>query len=47
MNLERVSGIGRPSSGVPTARKSRGRGDLPGPAAGRRGDLRRTRSATG
>jgi hypothetical protein len=29
MNLERVSGIGRPSSGVPTARKSRGRGDLP------------------
>jgi hypothetical protein len=30
LNLERVSGIGRPSSGVPTARKSRGRGISPG-----------------
>ena len=31
MNLERVSGIGRPRSGVPTARKSRGRTSPPGP----------------
>jgi hypothetical protein len=38
MNLERVSEIGRPSSGVPTARKSRGRAISPGPAAGRRGE---------